>query len=76
MKTDVMCLLMIQTLRKYFTMYSNKVQSENLRFQIRDLGKRNYFDHEGSSYGIAENTTSIMISNEKGILCILVLKHL
>lgn len=70
-----MCLLMIQTLTKYFTMYSNKVQSENLRFQIRDPGKRNYFGQEGSSYDIG-NTASIMISKEKGILCFLVLKHL
>lgn len=65
MKTDVMDLLVIQTLTKYFTMYSNKVQSENLRFQIRDLVKRNYFGQEGSSYDIAGNAASIMISSGK-----------
>lgn len=52
------------------------MQPENLRFQIRDLGKINYFGLEGNSYDIAGNTASIMISNEKGILCFLVLKHL
>lgn len=53
-----------------------KCNQKNLRFQIRDLGKRNYFGQEGSSYDIAGNAANLMISNEKGTLCFLALKHL
>lgn len=53
-KTDVTYnFLMIHSLTEYVQMHSNKMQSENLRFQIADLGKKIYFGQDESSYDIA-----------------------